>query len=114
MPYEPTVRNATDSLRACARSLRRPWKGELNGGSTENLSVGSRHVPDRADGLGRGASARELEFQFQHFSNTPLTSDLDEHAANTEIHRLTGRPLAVGRRSHANGPIDPVALRARL
>lgn len=88
-------------------------QGELNGGSTEYLSVGSRHVPERADGLGRGASARELEFQFQHFSNTPLTSDLNEHAANTEIHRLTGRPLAVGRRSHANCPIHPVALRTR-
>jgi hypothetical protein len=58
----------------------------LNGGPSKYLSVGPRYAADRADGLGRSASAGELEFQFQHFSNTPLTSDFNEHAANTQIH----------------------------
>ena len=95
MPYKPTadpldVERAPCQWRAClrarARNPRRTRKGELNGGSTKNLSVGPRYAADRADGLGRSASAGKLEFQLQHFSNAPLTSDFNEHAADTEIH----------------------------
>ena len=90
----------------------RTRKGELNGGSTEYPSVGPRHAANRADGLRRGAGAGELQFQFQKFSNTPLASNFNEHAADTEIYRQTRRPLAVRRGSHANRPIHPIALRA--
>ena len=67
-------------------SAGRSRNGELNRRSTEHRSVGSRHAADRADGLGRGTGAGKFQLQFEHFPNTPLTRDFNEHAAHTEIY----------------------------